>query len=152
MNIIPLRLVREIVSNSHSKVKARDIIPGWPRGRSTTVSYENRNWEYVDELFFDIFNRTSEEKKNDLRLDREYHLEQKRMSDDYRSYRYRWGYLSNGIIPIEFVQTQPESYGMYVLPEEEIINLEPNPGKPHWITNEQRRTSRKRNKKASKTR
>jgi hypothetical protein len=59
-------------------MKARDIIPGWPRGRSTS-SFEG-NWAYVNDGFFF---RCSDEMRASLRLDAEYHRGQQAMMERY---------------------------------------------------------------------
>jgi hypothetical protein len=77
---------------SDSKLKARDIIAGWPRGRSTSTSsyylYE------AEMLIFVLFGRTSWnatdlfKAEDEISASAAYHREQQRMFDWYVS-RYR---------------------------------------------------------------
>lgn len=68
-----------------AKLKARDIIPGWPRGHSTTISAINLRWQWDD---FTMFWCHKPFLQGDISRDREYHLDQQRMFDWYVS-RYR---------------------------------------------------------------
>jgi len=72
----------------HSKLKARDIIPGWPRGRSTECAHRfywmwfpypllNQGLLCVD----DYWRAAVEE---EVRLTREYHEQQQAMVDEFR--------------------------------------------------------------------
>ena len=68
------------------KVKARNIIDGWPRGKSTSVSYENSLWDYVtDDVMFRFAVRGHWTLRDDLIRDAEYHRDQQRMLDRHRS-------------------------------------------------------------------
>lgn len=61
------------------KLKARDIIPGWPRGRSTADMWPD--WKSVD--MGEVFWPNRAEKIAELKLDREYHEAQQQMVNEF---------------------------------------------------------------------
>ena len=63
------------------KIKARDIIQGWPRGRSTTTSYDNRFWQRFD--YWPYLNRTSIAMLHQLGMERVYHQMQQAMVHEW---------------------------------------------------------------------
>lgn len=63
-------------------MKARDIIPGWPKGKSTES--RARDWEYR-EFWIWPWQMWTEETREYLRDNREYHELQQRLED----FRYR---------------------------------------------------------------
>jgi hypothetical protein len=65
----------------HSKVKARDIIPGWPRGRTVTVSFDNTRYLYFD--MWPWLDRTSFAMQHQLGIDRVYHQMQQAMVNEW---------------------------------------------------------------------
>lgn len=67
-------------------MKAREIIPGWPRGRSTTRSAVNSKYEYRHFLW-PMYR--SEESQIDLEADAIYHAEQARMLHEFFFEAYR---------------------------------------------------------------
>ncbi len=63
-------------------MKARDIIPGWPRGRSTLPAAPF----YNPSLAYDLWHMPIDELtkiEQDLRGDRDYHLAQAQMMHEY---------------------------------------------------------------------
>jgi len=60
-------------------MKARDIIPGWPRGRSTIAPLSSGQHAHV------FFGRLSEQSCSELELNAEYHRQQGKMLE-----RHRW--------------------------------------------------------------
>jgi hypothetical protein len=68
-------------------VKARDIIPGWPRGRSTVVLWPD--WECAPWLW--LTNWKSAEGYADWAADREYHEAQQRMTTRFLTERFHEG-------------------------------------------------------------
>ena len=68
------------------RTKARDIIPGWPRGRST--DYKHRIYLYHDE--WPLLNRLSQEMHDQLDIERVYHQMQQAMVNEWFA-RYRLG-------------------------------------------------------------
>lgn len=69
-----------------SKVKARDIIPNWPRGRSTTVSYYNDIECRLPWLAFRIGLNWAAKTKihDDLIKELAYHQQQQKMVEAFR--------------------------------------------------------------------
>lgn len=69
------------------KIKARDIIPGWPRGRSTE-SWKIHQYKFLDVWWLNII--ISKEMKESLKLDVLYHQMQQAMINEWFA-RYRLG-------------------------------------------------------------
>jgi len=74
-------------------MKARDIIPGWPRGRSTTVAFENERWSWPWYSFGNMwrmrdqsYSETESRLRADYEAEVEYHRKQQEMVDVYRYY------------------------------------------------------------------
>lgn len=65
-----------------NKLKARNLIAGWPRGRSTTASAVNMRWQWDD---FTMFYLHKAYLQRDIDRDREYHDDQARMLDWWHS-------------------------------------------------------------------
>lgn len=63
------------------KLKARDIIEGWPRGRSTVPSVWNEQWKYF--LSWPLFYQLSDDMVNQLYKDVLYHVDQYAMVHNY---------------------------------------------------------------------
>lgn len=80
-------------------MKARDVIPGWPRGRSTTCKDRNCWWKDFDtrgrvlSCWFYPVSFMTKNSIRDLLLDCAYHQRQARMVEEYRrvqlSYNFR---------------------------------------------------------------
>jgi hypothetical protein len=62
-------------------MKARDIIPGWPRGRSTTTAFYNGVWKTVDAWPYWL--RFSVAMIEQWKMDAEYHRAQQKMVDKH---------------------------------------------------------------------
>ena len=71
------------------KLKARDIVPGWPRGRSTSCRASG-DWQYADFMiqWYRLlgWGEPAKEYAHRLRENREYHERQQAMVDHYRKY------------------------------------------------------------------
>lgn len=67
---------------NHSKIKARDIIPGWPRGRST-VSWIYQPWQCINCWWSFTSLNMSDEMKESLQLDIIYHAMQQAMVNEW---------------------------------------------------------------------
>jgi len=85
------------------KTKARDIIPAWPRSKSTTTEYPYplryplRLFEFGRSAAMDAINADSQywmAVEEEARLTRAYHAEQQSMVDDYRR---AWRQIDNRI-------------------------------------------------------
>jgi hypothetical protein len=61
-----------------AKLKARDLIPSWPRGRSTTVSWENEKYRFRND-FFPWGVQGTDEYGRDLEADAKYHQKQQEL-------------------------------------------------------------------------
>jgi len=63
------------------KIKARNIVPGWPRGRSTMPAYEQ--WAY--DVWFPFMRQTRDHRSMELErsLSRQYHEGQQKVFDGY---------------------------------------------------------------------
>lgn len=78
---------------NHAKVKARDIIPGWPRGRSTSSDKSYEEYGEID-LWWLHFGRANWSVDDmlmlvgDKQVNFEYHARQRAMMEEFRS-RYR---------------------------------------------------------------
>ena len=75
-------------------MKARDIVPGWPKSRSTLPSWENSKWEFdfcwinfcrVRTMFIEAYDPepTYELLELDHLRDRLYHLRQREMVQEF---------------------------------------------------------------------
>lgn len=73
------------------KLKARDIIPGWPRGRSTITCYSNDLWKYSrwNDYWF-LIKRISADSLVDLKQDYNYHQKQQEMVNRFLTRKNRW--------------------------------------------------------------
>ena len=81
------------------KLKARDIVSGWPRGRSTATCTDP--WKYS--LWWWAFCKHPTEnhlqrKQDDLLLDRDYHFAQSQMVDRYR--RTGWDPIMGSVLQL----------------------------------------------------
>lgn len=67
-------------SASRAKTKARDVIPGWPRGRSTEIRTRwDSDWLWVfNRPLYDNSDRVLDKERN-----RVYHLHQQTMEDTF---------------------------------------------------------------------
>jgi hypothetical protein len=77
-------------------VKAREIIAAWPRGRSTTTAWDNR--EVL--MMFRVWRWSDEDRKKleaEIEDDRRYHERQERMMHEWhtRTVRYREWYFND---------------------------------------------------------
>lgn len=72
------------------KLKARDIVPGWPRGRSSSSSFVSNLWQYADFLkemsFWTAYHMfgVSPDTVKYLISNAEYHQQQQKMVDEFR--------------------------------------------------------------------
>lgn len=75
-------------------MKARDIIPGWPRGKSTTQPYPVHRFESMLTLYF--YEQVEQAKEYGRQVDaedeenRHYHAEQQFMVDEYLGHGWFW--------------------------------------------------------------
>jgi hypothetical protein len=92
------------------KIKARDIIPGWPKGRSTTASFDNHCWEY-----FDVWPKSclhTDGMKEQMQLERLYHQMQQAMVNEYFA-AYRLPPTKESIQLLEFCRLYAKVYNLF---------------------------------------
>ena len=84
------------LGHAENALGARQAIPNWPRGKSTTAAWSNARWEYVEVDWSWPIART-DEFHLDLLHDALYHKEQKQMVDRWLA-NYRDGYYKQSTI------------------------------------------------------
>jgi hypothetical protein len=77
----------QLLAHAENALSARNAIPNWPRGRSTTAAWSNTLHEWVNDEWL-VWLRHSPEYQVDLAVDHLYHEQQKAMVDQwYANYR-----------------------------------------------------------------